>query len=160
MLEIQFQDPDELEKAARQVKEGIEEFDDLEDFYNGLGLQAIKNTFTAIFHSEGAAGSQEPWPPLAASTLRTRKSRGYEGRKILHNTGKLRRSYTKTPQTRIVDNEMFIWSDVPYARYHELGTKRMPPRPVLKKAAIIGRLRLQRALNKYAREKFGDGTGT
>ena len=55
---------------------------------------------------------------------------------------------------------MRIGSNVPYAKYHETGTRYMPARPVLGHAAIIARSRLTRALNKYFRTRLSGQFGT
>ena len=82
------------------------------------------------FGSQGNAYSGG-WAPLAASTVRYKASRRLDPR-ILHATLRLRRSFTlgSSPDHvyRSSADEMFTGSKVPYARYHQLGTQRMPRR--------------------------------
>lgn len=67
-----------------------------------------------------------PWAPLAASTVREKQKKGYsEG--ILKRSGLLFRS----PRVISTTNTMVtVGSDRPYAKYHQLGTKKMPARPI------------------------------
>ena len=134
---------DELIAAETQLE-------NLEEFYRGPALRSLKRMFNEIFRGEGAIGKFPRWAPLAPSTLRKKQPR--QG--ILHVTGRLRGSYSRTPHVNINRNTMRIGSVVPYAKYHERGTARMPARTVLARAEVIGRLRLQRALNKYLREEL------
>lgn len=73
---------------------------------------------------------QAGWPKLEAATI-VRKSAGDSP---LLETGALRDSYAR----RVVsDREAAIGSDDPKATWQELGTSRgIPPRPVLKTAAV------------------------
>lgn len=82
------------------------------------------------FATEGAAYSGS-WAPLAPSTVRHKARRGLDPR-ILHATLRMMRSFTATTHAdhvyRASADEMFVGSRVPYARYHQLGTRRMPRR--------------------------------
>lgn len=90
-------------------------------------LLAVENR---QFGSEGGAFSGG-WKPLAASTVRYKAKHGLDPR-ILHATGDLRRSFAnnhaKGHVYRASANEMFVGSSIPYARFHQTGTKRMPRR--------------------------------
>lgn len=64
------------------------------------------------------------WPPLSAKTIARKRT----GDSPLLETGALRDSYGAT----MVDRETIeVGSDDPKAQWHEFGTSRMPPRPVL-----------------------------
>lgn len=82
------------------------------------------------FSSQGAAYSGG-WAPLAPSTVSYKARRRLDPR-ILHATGALRKSFTTKSDLnhvyRASDDEMFAGSRVPYARWHQLGTSRMPRR--------------------------------
>lgn len=71
---------------------------------------------------------QPEWPPLAASTI-ARKTQPASS--VLLETGKLRDSY----QRSVGRNEARVGSNEDTAVFHELGTSKMPPRPVLITAA-------------------------
>ena len=51
-------------------------------------------------------------------------------------------------------NEMRIGSNVPYARFHETGTRYIPARPVIGYAQVLAEGRLQRALRKYMKKRL------
>lgn len=90
----------------------------------------IRNVEKKQFSTEGAAYSGG-WAPLAPSTVRYKARRGLDPR-ILHATGRLRRSFTTKGDPdhvyRASADEMFTGSRVPYAKFHQLGTVRMPRR--------------------------------
>lgn len=91
---------------------------------------SIRGVEKKQFGSQGAAYSGG-WAPLAASTVRYKAARGLDPR-ILHATGRLRRSFTTKGDPdhvyRASADEMFVGSRVPYAKFHQLGTQRMPRR--------------------------------
>lgn len=82
------------------------------------------------FATEGGAFSGK-WAPLAPSTVRYKAARSLDPR-ILHATLRLRKSFTAKTHAdhvyRASADEMFVGSKVAYARYHQLGTSRMPRR--------------------------------
>ena len=71
------------------------------------------------------------WKQLAESTQSDRESHGYEPDEPLLRTGALRDSIRYT----VGHNEVTIGSDSQIARWQELGTSRIPPRPFLSGAA-------------------------
>jgi len=80
------------------------------------------------FASEGAYASGG-WAPLSPR-YKAWKDRHYPGRKILARTGRLRRSLTRRPfgVEEIEPKYMRLGTDVPYAKYHQRGTEKMPRR--------------------------------
>lgn len=74
------------------------------------------------------------WEPLAASTLARKAKKGYPP-DILHATGVLRDSLTKTGAAgsvvRITPDELFIGTSDPVARHHQDGTPKMPQRKIV-----------------------------
>lgn len=90
----------------------------------------MRSQTQAQFDSEGAAGSGG-WAPLAESTIASKRSRGLDMR-ILHATGALRRSLTimgaRDSVTRTVGDVFEFGTTVPYAKWHQHGTSRMPRR--------------------------------
>lgn len=116
---------------------------DFAPVFEGI-LEFLERVEEAEFESEGAyAGS--PWAQLAASTVVAKERAGLDPR-ILHATLALRNSLTKSddPEAiRIATPSMMVFgTTVPYGKYHQSGTSRMPRRrPVdlteKNKAAII-----------------------
>ena len=84
------------------------------------------------FSSEGRTEGT-PWPPLAPSTLRRRP--GKAGGPILQSTGALLRSLTAPGAAGHVEQleaqSLAIGTSLPYALFHQTGTRRMPARPII-----------------------------
>lgn len=83
------------------------------------------------FASEGALASAG-WAPLAPATVARKAAAGLDPR-ILHATGKLAASLTEPlgggdAIREVAPDEMRFGTTVPYARFHQLGTERMPQR--------------------------------
>jgi hypothetical protein len=91
-------------------------------------------------------GEYQPgWAPLAESTLRDKEAQGFPVPSPLRRTGEMAESYAK----ELVASELAVVVGSPEkkALYQEMGTSRMPPRPVVTKA-------MQNAL-PYAADVFG-----
>lgn len=74
------------------------------------------------------------WAPLAESTIADKKARNLDPR-ILHATLRLRKSWLrKTMGSDTVlmarPHQAVLGSNVPYGRFHQSGTSRMPRRPI------------------------------
>lgn len=67
------------------------------------------------------------WAPLSPEYRRW-KSQHFPGQPTLVRTGALRRDYTTTAGTRISGNEIMQVSNLPYAAFHQQGTRHMPAR--------------------------------
>jgi HK97 gp10 family phage protein len=89
---------------------------------------AIENTAIAeIGHYQDAVGPFEAWPALADSTEAEKERLGYRLDAPLLRTGDMQGSIKhETSQF-----EATIGSDDPTMVYHEFGTSKMPPRPVM-----------------------------
>lgn len=86
-----------------------------------------------VFRNFASGGTlQSPnWPTLAASTLAQKKRKGYSPLPLMR-TGHLRQSFRP-----FADNDKAgVGSDVPYSKYHETGTSRMPQRAMLPPGAV------------------------
>lgn len=95
--------------------------------------EAIEEVEERLFESEGGTGAGGGWEPLAASTVARKAARG-EDQRILHATLALRESLTgKTGDSiRIMTPSSFAFgTEVPYAKYHQTGTSKMPARRVV-----------------------------
>jgi phage gpG-like protein len=90
----------------------------------------------AVFYiSESArfsSGGFGTWPPLS-SGYAAFKAKHYPGQPILVRTGLLRESLTsRTGAGAIYEEsalELTLGTNVPYAKYHQTGTSKMPARP-------------------------------
>ena len=153
--------------VQQEVEEIDKILDNLEEFYRGPASRVLKNVFIELFRREGATRKTQRWQSLKTSTRISRYRRHYRTRgrrtgrpshKILWDTGALRRSYVHQPTVHINKSEMRIGSNIPYAKYHETGTRYIPARPVIGYAQIISPDRLQRALRKYLKKRFQNAT--
>jgi len=71
----------------------------------------------------------EAWKPLKPSTVKQRRRMGLGARPILVVSGRLK----KGVKIKSVDNKKaVVGNDVPYYPYHQLGTRKMPQRQILK----------------------------
>lgn len=84
--------------------------------------------------------NQEEWAPLAASTITDKARHGFKTPAPLLRTGEMRDSI----EYMVHGNEGCVGSNNPEAKWHELGTARMPPRPFLRPAAIVSEDRIRR----------------
>jgi phage gpG-like protein len=97
-------------------------------------LMSIADDFREMiaqqFASEGQAEGT-PWAGLAPSTLRRRRA----STSILYETGALLRSLTEPGAAGHVEElegySITLGSQLPYASYHQTGTRRMPARPII-----------------------------
>jgi phage gpG-like protein len=64
---------------------------------------------------------------------RKRETRGSQGKPILFRTGRLKQSFLEGPEhiEETHDTALLFGSRVPYAIFHQLGTRNMPARPIL-----------------------------
>ena len=82
------------------------------------------------FASEGRAEGT-PWPELSPATLRRR----HASTPILYKTGALLRSLREPGAAGHVEElegySLTLGSRLPYAVYHQTGTRRLPARPII-----------------------------
>lgn len=106
-----------------------------EALHVGLEVVAAKINKTAkdeigIYQPE--VGPFPAWPELAEFTVQDRLAQHYSPDEPLLRDGTLRESYTH----EVEGLEAVIGSDSDIAVYQEVGTAKIPPRPVLGPAAI------------------------
>ena len=148
--------------------------------FDGL-LNVYKSHTNKVFATRGQV-INAPWPPLAPSTIAARLSRkGGRGKKrrtqarrdvgmfgadvlILRDTLKLeqslvndaRRDFGKTKRQTKVE----FYTRVPYAKYHQTGTKRMPARPLYLMTEAFGseyNTVLRSSLHDFMRSRVNGG---
>lgn len=124
-LEVKIEGVPEVIRAFEKVQDGVA---DLRK--NAIWLrvqQAFYKAVKAIFASEG--GKSGKWQDLK-SPYKEIKAKKY-GTPILVATGRFKRSLTQDGGEAIVDKqatEMTLGSSVPYGKFHQTGTKKMPAR--------------------------------
>ena len=101
----------QLERIGRRAK----------NFDNTLLTTLLLEHVEEVFETEGRAGTDGPWKPLAASTIKRHPNRGSGA--ILFNTGLLSNWQSATQQDTSI-----VWSPAPYAKFPAAGTKHMPKR--------------------------------
>ncbi|PYV09102.1 MAG: hypothetical protein DMG23_11815 [Acidobacteria bacterium] len=105
------------------------------------------------FELEGGRGSRGGWPPLSPRYAR-RKQKRYPGRPVLQAGGRLRGSLVgKSADTveALEPGRMKFGTSVPYAIFHQTGTRKMPARPIFDPRRE-DRVEFQNALREEALE--------
>lgn len=85
-----------------------------------------------IGHYQPEVGPFPAWAPLADSTEKQKENAGYPANAPLLATGEMRDSIRR----EVAGNEAVVGSDEEKMVWHELGTSKMPARPVLGPAAF------------------------
>lgn len=86
-----------------------------------------------IGHYQDAVGAYPEWAPLAESTEDEKARLGAPADAPLRRYGDLAKSFRSQS---VGDNEMIVGSIDPNMDWHEFGTSKMPPRPVLGPALL------------------------
>lgn len=102
------------------------------------GLESLKpmwENFQSQFHAEETNHfANAPWEPLSRAYAE-RKQAEHGNKPLLQVTEDLMKSFTeakvKGAVRRMDDLSAEFGSDIPYARFHQLGTSIMPARPPL-----------------------------
>jgi len=88
---------------------------------------ALPVVAAALERNFAEEGRPVRWAPLAPRYAAWKARRFGAGLRILERTGALRRSIS----TRVEGNAIVASTDVPYAAFHQFGTRRLPARPFL-----------------------------
>jgi hypothetical protein len=110
-----------------------------------IGLEKVGQLAESIA-AELPGHYQPGWAPLAESTLKDKAAKGFPVPSPLKRTGKMAGSYKK--EVLLSELALVIGSEDKVALFQEMGTSRIPPRPVL-------HLALQRSL-PFAADVFGE----
>ncbi len=109
--------------------------------------QLVEETAKAeIGHYQPSAGPFPAWAPLADSTEAEKVRLGYPAGAPLLRTGELRDSISHTTK----GDRTVIGSTDQRMVYHEFGTNRIPPRPVLGPALFRNKTHIANGLGKIA----------
>jgi HK97 gp10 family phage protein len=116
----------DLERFLESLPAKLQEATELTLQKSALEIEArIKKQF----QTEGEAYGEE-WQPVKEKYLQWKRRRGYS-EKTLHKTGRLSQSFSSV----VMPFEARIGTEIPYAIFHELGTRKMPARPFAKPVA-------------------------
>ena len=103
-----------------------------------------------IFKTEGRAFNVE-WAPLKEAYLKWKLKKGFSEKK-LHRTTTLSQSFT----SKVEGLQAIVGTPVPYAIYHEFGTKKMPARPFMAPVAdYMANIGLKKIFDATFKEVFG-----
>jgi hypothetical protein len=105
-----------LERAIVEVKPEI-----------AVGLEKVGQLAESIA-AELPGHYQPGWAPLAESTLKDKAAKGFPVPSPLKRTGKMAASYRK--EVLLSELALVIGSEDKIALFQEMGTSRIPPRPV------------------------------
>mgnify|MGYP001077961367 CR=1 FL=1 len=117
--------------------------------HEGLVAAAVeveKSAKGEIGTYQAAIGPFPAWAPLADSTEDQKARMGYPADSPLLASGEMQESYAH----EVAGLEAVIGTADPKALYHEIGTERMPPRPVLGPALLHNRERIERLIGEAA----------
>ena len=98
----------------------------------------------------GERFDEQPWAPLADSTVESKSAAGLDPR-ILHATLALRESLTTGADgsfTVVNDNGLWFGTSIDYAKFHQKGTSRMPQRKVIE-FNVANRRSFTREIQRY-----------
>jgi len=98
-----------------------------------------------IGHYQPQVGEFPAWAPLAASTEEEKARMGAPANAPLLRRGDLRDSFSHQV---ISEHEGVVGSTDPVAIFHEFGTAKMPPRPVLGPAAVRNRDKIRAIIGR------------
>ncbi len=97
------------------------------EFPEDLLAPALPLVARAIERNFDEEGRPLRWAPLAPDYARRKARRFGPGLRILQRSGRLRRSIV----TRLEAGAIVASTNLPYAPFHQFGTRTIPPRPFL-----------------------------
>jgi phage gpG-like protein len=136
VVRIRFEIANDVQFArAFQLADG--QFADLTAPLEAMG-EDFYSSMVEVFAGEGVYEERTRWQDLSPSYAKW-KARHYPGRKILERTGRMRTSLTLRGGMDSVymlsPSALAVGTLVPYAMYHQTGTKRMPMRKIIELTA-------------------------
>lgn len=127
-----------IAEVARQLRHLHHTIEGFETLATGtLIMETASSALNAAGHTmvveiRSKIGEQQPyWPALSPVTIEDKMRRGYPVPSPLLREGDLRDSYMFEVEEEVLDTRLTIGSTDRVGLYHELGTSKMPPRPVL-----------------------------
>ena len=95
------------------------------EFLQDVAVPYLRKDIRRAFQSHG----YRTWRPLAQSTVAQKAKGGYSTAPLVR-TGRYQRTTESLKGLRVRRNVLELDSPIPYAVYHEYGTRRIPARPV------------------------------
>jgi phage gpG-like protein len=130
-LEFKLEPPGE--QPLRRAFVLYKRIDDLTPAFERM-IPALQDYIARRIHTGGTLHNLPPFAPLSPRYARY-KAKHYPNAPILVRTGRLFRSLTTNTDDTIADiqpDHLTFGTRVPYALYHQLGTRKMPARPPIK----------------------------
>jgi phage gpG-like protein len=130
-LEFKLEPPGE--QPLRRAFVLYKRIDDLTPAFERM-IPALQDYIARRIHTGGTLHNLPPFAPLSPRYARY-KAKRYPNAPILVRTGRLFRSLTTNTDDTIADiqpDHLTFGTRVPYALYHQLGTRKMPARPPIK----------------------------
>lgn len=127
--------PEHWRRVHRRLRDMAERAQDASPAWQGLITWFAEQNFEQWL-SRGARYHSD-WPPLAASTREGKLRAGYPLDPLIR-TGRLAVSLSVRPMDveHVTPHEMVAGTRVPYGRFHQRGTSRMPARQLFSPAQI------------------------
>lgn len=124
--------------ASFEVRIKMNGFQEVQTFFKGT-MRRMNNVtvplkkaqlvmISSIHKNFNFSGRPATWKPLSMSTMISKLKRGLSPKPLIGRTGWLRNKVTAETVGR---NKLVVGSSVPYASYHQYGTKRIPKRTFL-----------------------------
>lgn len=135
-------------QRLRHTIDGIERRPkDMRPAWNAFA-DAFEDHMAATFASEGASAGAK-WAPLSP-VYGAAKARLYPGAGILYRSGQLESGLTQQPFNIDVREPSYciFGTSVPWGRYHQDGTNKMPRRPPIRITASL-RLALLKSAQRW-----------
>ena len=140
-----------IEGALEELKK-YEKLRDLTPFWKNVAIPMTKRLFATVFANEGQTPLTPRWAPLSPQYKRWKDQR-FPGKTILRRTDKLYHSVVSNPMTNVSPDQLTYETNVPYAIYHELGTSKMPARPLFGHVETIAPMALEPLLLQWLEKK-------
>jgi phage gpG-like protein len=109
-----------------------------------VGALLEKDMREQIGDYQGKAGPYIAWAPLTPATEEIKARLGAPADAPLYRYGDLQKSF----KHEVDGDDVIVGSTDPVMVYHEFGTSRMPPRPVVGPALYKHRVRIQEILGR------------
>ena len=133
-----------IDRLMRTVTDWRPYWDDL--------VKAVYKGSLSAYQQQGPG-----WKPLKPSTLARRHAKGIMHDRILEVTGRMKRMATRGHETKLSKFPRYVYIDylVPYAVYHQTGTRKMPARPFIVENEMFARGILQGMYNVVSKTWLG-----
>ncbi len=148
-IELSITADDEI-KFKRALIAYNDNLRDLSRYWEHYALPTIRESIAGQFPKSGAHEGLPAWTPLSARYA-SYKARRYPNTPILVRSGRLRNALAEITGDSIATIEpdrLTYGTSVPYALYHQRGTRKMPARPILRLSNPL-KNRLMRLLRSY-----------